>query len=87
MNHPINTMSYSAAAVLGHPQKRILEQLTDTRNRNTANLLGHGSSPIPVSHYGGRFFWSGPAARVADIPGLLSCTKVKCLWDESAVAL
>jgi hypothetical protein len=41
------------------------------------------AAQIPVIHYGGRFFWSGPAARVADIQNVLSFTKVKCLWDES----
>jgi hypothetical protein len=45
--------------------------------------LDMAAAKIPVSHYGGRFFWSGPAARVADIQDVLSCTKVKCLWDES----
>ncbi|MEG3838822.1 hypothetical protein [Microcoleus sp. herbarium14] len=45
--------------------------------------LDMAAAQIPVRHYGGRFFWSGPAARVADIQDVLSCTKVKCLWDES----
>ncbi|MEG3877907.1 hypothetical protein QT972_11045 [Microcoleus sp. herbarium7] len=38
---------------------------------------------IPVKHYNGRFFWSGPAASVSDIQDVLSYTKVKCVWDES----
>jgi len=45
--------------------------------------LDMAAAKIPVSHYGGRFFWSGPAARVADIQNVLSFTKLKCLWDES----
>lgn len=37
---------------------------------------------IPITHYEGRFFWSGPSARVPDIQDVLSHTKVKCLWEE-----
>jgi hypothetical protein len=43
--------------------------------------LDMAANQIPVAHYEGRFFWSGPSARVTDIQDVLSNTKVKCLWD------
>jgi hypothetical protein len=43
--------------------------------------LDMAANQIPVEHYEGRFFWSGPSARVTDIQDVLSYTKVKCLWD------
>lgn len=43
--------------------------------------LDMAANQIAVSHYEGRFFWSGPSARVTDIQDALSYTKVKCLWD------
>ena len=45
--------------------------------------LDMAASQLPVRHYEGRFFWSGPAVDVRDIQDALSFTRVKCLWDES----
>lgn len=37
---------------------------------------------ILTGHYTGRFFWSGPGARVGHIEDALKATKVECLWDK-----
>jgi hypothetical protein len=37
---------------------------------------------LEVEHYNGRSFWEGPAVRCSDIQDVLSCTKVKCQWDQ-----
>ncbi len=44
--------------------------------------LDMASVQIPVKHYEGRFFWTGPGAEVCDIQDALSHTKIKCVWDE-----
>jgi hypothetical protein len=37
---------------------------------------------LPVKHYDGRFYWSGPSVIVDDLQDVLGATKVKCVWDE-----
>lgn len=46
--------------------------------------LDMAAAQLPVSHYDGRFFWSGPSAIVDDLQDVLGSTKVKCVWDELA---
>ena len=75
-------MLYSAVAVLGRPQEvQSWEQRIDTRNRNTANFVWMRHQ-LPVKHYDGRFYWSGPSVIVDDLQDVLGATKVKCVWDE-----
>ena len=44
--------------------------------------LDMAAAQLPVSHYDGRFSWSGPSAIVDDLQDVLGATKVKCIWDE-----
>jgi hypothetical protein len=37
---------------------------------------------LPITHYDGRFLWSGPSVIVDDLQDILGATKVKCIWDE-----
>jgi hypothetical protein len=37
---------------------------------------------LPITHYDGRFYWSGPSVIVGDLQDVLGATKVKCVWDE-----
>jgi hypothetical protein len=40
------------------------------------------AAQLPVKHYDGRFYWSGPSVIVDDLQNALGATKVKCIWDE-----
>ncbi|MEG4286355.1 hypothetical protein QUB68_24810 [Microcoleus sp. A006_D1] len=71
-----NSQPLQGSAVIG-----ITNRYSEPEHRQFC--LDMAASQLPVKHYDGRFFWSGPAARVADIQDVLSFTKVKCLWDES----
>jgi len=61
-------------------------------NSPPANPVRYNGSPLatsqmaaaqlPVKHYGGRFFWSGPSVIVDDLQDVLGATRVKCIWDE-----
>lgn len=44
--------------------------------------LDVAAAQLPVKHYDGRFYWSGPSAIVDDLQDVLGATKVKCVWDE-----
>lgn len=44
--------------------------------------LDMAAAQLPVTHYDGRFCWSGPSAIVDDLQDVLGATKVKCVWDE-----
>lgn len=44
--------------------------------------LDMAAAQLPVTHYDGRFYWSGPSAIVGDLQDVLGATKVKCVWDE-----
>lgn len=44
--------------------------------------LDMAAAHLPVKHYDGRFFWSGPSVAVADLQDVLGATKIKCVWDE-----
>lgn len=44
--------------------------------------LDVAAAQLPVTHYDGRFCWSGPSAIVDDLQDVLGATKVKCVWDE-----
>lgn len=44
--------------------------------------LDMAAAQLPVKHYDGRFYWSGPSAIVDDLQDVLGATKVKCVWDE-----
>ncbi|MEG4007680.1 hypothetical protein QUA41_17470 [Microcoleus sp. Pol11C1] len=44
--------------------------------------LDAAAAQLPVKHYDGRFYWSGPSAIVDDLQDVLGATKVKCVWDE-----
>ncbi|MEG5236940.1 hypothetical protein [Microcoleus sp. AT9b-C3] len=44
--------------------------------------LDMAAAQLPVKHYDGRFYWSGPSAIVGDLQDVLGATKVKCVWDE-----
>lgn len=44
--------------------------------------LDMAAAQLPVTHYDGRFYWSGPSAIVDDLQDVLGATKVKCVWDE-----
>jgi len=43
--------------------------------------LDMAAAQLRVTQYEARFFWSGPAVQVGDIQDVLSCTKIKCLWE------
>jgi hypothetical protein len=44
--------------------------------------LDTAAAQLPVKHYDGRFYWSGPSVIVDDLQDVLGATKVKCVWDE-----
>jgi hypothetical protein len=44
--------------------------------------LDAAAAQLPVKHYDGRFYWSGPSVIVNDLQDVLGATKVKCVWDE-----
>lgn len=44
--------------------------------------LDMAAAQLPVTHYDGRFYWSGPSVIVDDLQDVLGATKVKCVWDE-----
>ena len=44
--------------------------------------LDMAAAQLPVRHYDGRFYWSGPSAIVGDLQDVLGATKIKCVWDE-----
>ncbi|MEG4916306.1 hypothetical protein [Microcoleus sp. B7-D4] len=44
--------------------------------------LDMAAAQLPVTHYDGRFYWSGPSVIVGDLQDVLGATKVKCIWDE-----
>jgi len=44
--------------------------------------LDVAAAQLPVKHYDGRFYWSGPSVIVDDLQDVLGATKVKCVWDE-----
>ena len=44
--------------------------------------LDMAAAQLAVSHYDGRFYWSGPSAIVNDLQDVLGATKIKCVRDE-----
>ena len=44
--------------------------------------LDVAAAQLPVKHYDGRFYWSGPSVIIDDLQDVLGATKVKCVWDE-----
>jgi len=44
--------------------------------------LDMAAAQLPVTHYDGRFFWSGPSVIIDDLQDVGGATKVKCVWDE-----
>lgn len=44
--------------------------------------LDVAAAQLPVKHYDGRFYWSGPSVIVDDLQDVLGATKIKCVWDE-----
>jgi len=44
--------------------------------------LDAAAAQLPVKHYDGRFYWSGPCVIADDLQDVLGATKVKCVWDE-----
>jgi hypothetical protein len=44
--------------------------------------LDAAKAGLRVQHARMRFYWEGPVIYTSDLQDVLSCTQVKCLWDE-----